>query len=333
MLPTFLTVIYSPPTPSHGCRHPLPPNLLSGGPSLNFTLNSPRGGGDRRYLLHLPSHFSASNKRPVPMVIVIHAFGQTTASVEEMTGFSEEGEGEGETDVGVVVVYPEGVNNVWLGDPGAHNLTTLDDRPFISDLLTHLTSTLCLDTSCIYATGFSNGGGLAALLACYPPTASRIAAFAGVSAAYYTKQSLGYSLFEPEACDTGGRKTMPFLDVHGEKDMVIAYDGDNSNFDVDGNGVPDPDTLPINSWLNDWGTVVLRDGGDGIVRGSWTCRGWEDVVVGYRVRGLGHGWPSTVKLDEVWEGFRLGPQGWNASRVLMKWFWRWSLGSLTSEGP
>lgn len=217
-----------------------------------------------------------------------------------------------------------------MGDPGAHNITTLDDRPFIADLLTHLTSTLCLDTSRIYATGFSNGGGLTALLACYPPTASRIAAFAGVSAAYYTEKSLGYSLFEPAACDTGGRTTVPFLDIHGGSDMVIAYDGDNSKVDFDGNGIPDPDTLAIDGYLNDWGvrngcpaqgnltmqrfvetgdvvnsTVRLRDGNDTIVRSTWTCRGREDVVVGYKVKGLGHGWPSTVPLDGFWEDIRL----------------------------
>jgi poly(3-hydroxybutyrate) depolymerase len=66
---------------------------------------SPQGGGERRYLLHLPGGFSTKNDRPAPVVVALHAFGQTTASMEDMTGFSDDGVNEGH-----VAVYPEGVN-------------------------------------------------------------------------------------------------------------------------------------------------------------------------------------------------------------------------------
>jgi poly(3-hydroxybutyrate) depolymerase len=186
-----------------------------------------------------------------------------------------------------------------------------------------------------------------------------------VSAAYYTEDSLGEELFERGACQVGGGKAgvegegergraagsesrKPFLDIHGDSDMVIAYDGDNSRFDVDQNGIPDPDTLPIPLWLGDWArrngypdseiatmphfletgdiansTVWLHNGT--VERSSWTCAGWSDVVVGMKVRGLGHGWPSTVPLEGVYEEMRLGTSGWNASAVLMEWFGGWSL--------
>lgn len=262
--------------------------------------------------------------------------------MEETTRYSDP-----EINPSHVAVYPEGINNVWLGDPGAPNSSVVDDRPFINDLLDKLEDTLCVDTSRIYTTGFSNGGGLSGLLACYPPTSERIAAFSGVSAAYYTKGSLGYSLFEPEGCKPPtGRK--PFLDIHGDSDMVIAYNGDNSGFDIDGNGIPDPDTLPIQTWLGDWATrngcadpsgVYISDlleTGDvanatsmlengNITKSTWTCGGWSDVVEGYEVKGLGHGWPSTWPLAAELEAIRLGPTSWNASTVLLDWFSRWSL--------
>lgn len=119
--------------------------------------------------------------------------------------------------------------------------------------------------------------------------------------------------------------------------MVIAYDGDNSKFDVDENGIPDPDTLDVRAWLGDWAwrngcgerarpkVRGARELAEDVVETSWRCRGEKDVVVGYKVAGLGHGWPSTVQLDEFWESFRLGPQTWNASRVLVEWFGRWRL--------
>lgn len=105
-LPTTLfPSIHAPPIPSHGCGTPLPYGLIPGGPSVNFTLYSPHGGGERRYLLHLPDSFSAANAEPAPMVVVIHAFTQTTGSMEVVTGFSER-----ERKGGYVAVYPEGVN-------------------------------------------------------------------------------------------------------------------------------------------------------------------------------------------------------------------------------
>lgn len=169
-----------------------------------------------------------------------------------------------------------------------------------------------------------------------------------MSAAYYTSGSLGYSLFEPEGCKPGNLpRRIPFLDIHGDSDSVIAYDGDNSAFDIDENGIPDPDTLAIPEWLGDWAarngcpanvtvntfietgdvvnaTTVLQNGT--IAKTTWTCGGSSEVVTGYYVKGLGHGWPSTVPLSDEWlETFRWGPTTWNASAVLMEWFSRWSL--------
>ncbi|KAF2742914.1 carbohydrate esterase family 1 protein [Sporormia fimetaria CBS 119925] len=343
--------ITAPPVPSTGCGNPLPEGLFPGGPSVNFTIFAPEGsGGQRRYLLHLPERFDLRNRTPKPLLVVFHAFGQTTTSIEDMSGFSDD-----TVNGDMVVVYPEGINNTWQGDPSSPPTPTLDDRPYIHTLLLHLHSTLCLDTSRVYATGFSNGGGLAGLLACYPPTSRLIAAFAGVSAAYYTTESLGEDIFE-NGCRVEEGRRMPMLSIHGSKDDVVAYDGDNSGVDWDGDGRGDPDTVPIPRWLSEWGgrngcqgvkgnltleadismnwhiatgdvvnaTMVLENGS--VRKSTWTCRGWSGVVTGYYVAGLGHGWPSTVALDEGWEGMRGGPSSWNASSVLLEWFKKWSLG-------
>lgn len=339
-----LRSISAPASPSKGCGKILPVALKPDGSSTNFTLYSPSGGGERRYLLHLPKNFSQENDEPAPLIIALHAFGQTTTSMEDITQLSTS-----EMNQDHIVVYPEGINNVWLGDPGAPNSTIVDDRPFMFDLLNAVESMLCVDTSRIYATGFSNGGGLSGLLACYPPTAKRIAAFSGVSAAYYTKGSLGYSLFEKEACQTHGRATpIPFLDIHGDSDRVIAYNGDNSKVDFDQDGLPDPDTLPIPVWLHDWAerngcthnaSATLSDyldTGDvfnasdllengSVMRSTWDCSYRSDVVVGYRSDKLGHGWPSTTPLDGLLEELRGGPATWNATALLLDWFARWVL--------
>ncbi|KAF2031687.1 hypothetical protein EK21DRAFT_87943 [Setomelanomma holmii] len=313
------------PVASNGCGKSSPAELIPGDAPANFTLYSRVGAGERRYLLHLLSTYT--NDCPAPLIIALHAFGQTAGSMEEVTRFSDS-----DSNQDYITVYPEGINNLWLGDRGAPNSSVVDDRAFINDLLDSLESTLYVDTLRIYTTGFSNGG-----------------AFSDVSAACYAKNSLGYSLFEAEPCMTDQRtRPLPSLDIHGDSDGVIAYNGNNSRFDIDDNGIPDPDTLPIPRWLSDW---AIRNGcasaanytmqnypaegdeanatswlqNETIQQKSWTCDGWANVVIGYYVKDLGHGWPSTIALEGILEDYRGGPTTWNASTFLMGRLARWSL--------
>lgn len=214
----------------------------------------------------------------------------------------------------------------WLGDPEAPPSSTVDDRIFVNELLDEVSTNYCVDERRIYATGLSNGGGLVGLLACSPILNRRIAAFAGVSAAFYTDTSLTEPLFgagcEPQL--SYGRK-IPILEMHGLNDSVIAYDGDNS---------PAPNTIPLPQWVHSWldregcsqktPSIEHLDGGN-LTTFSWSCGGWTDVFVHYRISHFGHGWPATEWQGEPFEQFRLGPTTWNATSVIMKWFDRWVL--------
>lgn len=183
-----------------------------------------------------------------------------------------------------------------------------------------------MDESRIYAAGLSNGGGLVGLLACSPTLNRRIAAFAGVAAAFYTDASLTEPLFgagcNPEL--SRGRK-IPLMEMHGLNDSVIAYDGDNS---------PAPNTIPLPEWVDAWAEregcskkkpqTETLDGGN-VTRYSWSCNGWKDVFVHYRINHFGHGWPATAWQGEPFEQLRLGPTTWNATSVILKWFEKWRL--------
>lgn len=218
------------------------------------------------------------------------------------------------------------VQQQWLGDPEAPPSSVVDDRIFVEELLDYLTSNLCVDESRIYGTGLSNGGGLTSLLACTPALNRRITAFAGVAAAFYTDTSLTEPLFGA-GCDphlSYGRK-IPVMEMHGLNDSIIAYDGDNS---------PAPDTIPLPQWVASWvekegcgnrePKVDILDGGN-VTKSSWSCRGWREVFVHYRIDKFGHGWPSTVWQGEPFESLRLGPTTWNATSVILEWFGRWKL--------
>ncbi len=87
---------------------------------------------------------------------------------------------------GFVVVTPEayGPRRAWR-IPDAQDLfpSVVDDVEFVRVLLRELRDDLCLDTSRIFAAGFSNGAYFASLLACEEP--GLIAGIAPVAGVFY----------------------------------------------------------------------------------------------------------------------------------------------------
>jgi len=260
------TGVITTPIKSAGCEKPV---LGLPGSSINETLFS--GGLTRTYLLHVPSGYQANSSEAV--VLSFHGHSSNAFQQERRSGMSLLADQQG-----FIVVYPQGL----VGPDGQTGWSTgLRGRPwvndvlFISDLLNHLQSILCIDPLRIYATGFSNGGGMTNVLAC--TLAGRLAAFAPVSGSYPPY---------PGGCHPV--RPVPILEFHGTADRIVPYNGSQSR------------QLPsILAWLEGWAT---RDGcamGPAVfykqvnVTGlEWTdCRG-NATVVHYRIQGEGHRWPS-----------------------------------------
>ncbi|OTA22083.1 hypothetical protein BTJ68_14755 [Hortaea werneckii EXF-2000] len=108
-----------------------------------------------------------------------------------------------------VVVYPQGYDKHWQGP--SYATEGVDDLRFTSDLLAHMESEYCIDSSRVYASGKSNGGGFVDLLAC-SDAGDAFAAFAMASAALYTDTSL-------DSCT----KRRAILESHGDQDTTIPY--------------------------------------------------------------------------------------------------------------
>ncbi|KAH7139138.1 Alpha/Beta hydrolase protein [Dendryphion nanum] len=313
-------------TRSDGCEKPI--NATPGGPTQTITIhsNSQTGGGDRKYLIYVPENFSSTNNESAPLILAFPGQLMPAWSMELVTNLSSP-----YFNKDAIVVYPEGLDfqppgQQWLGDVEAPPSSVIDDRVFANEIIDSVTSSFCIDESRIYASGVSNGGGLTGLLACSPTLNRRIAAFAAVAGAFYTDAALTEPLFgagcAPELID--GRK-LPILEMHGLNDTVIAYDGDNA---------PAPNSIPIPEWIDSWldkngceGQVPkaeILDGGN-VTKSTWSCDGWEDVVVHYRIDKFGHGWPSTSFQGDVFEQLRLTSTTWNATTVMLDWFSKWKL--------
>lgn len=114
--------------------------------------------------------------------------------------------------------------NSWQGDPDS---VDVDDIAFVTQMISSLSDTYCLDNRRIYATGKSNGAGFVNILACDAHLSTKIAAFAAVSGAFYipgvnqTDCIAGIPQTAHFPC-TPGRNQIPMMEFHGLNDDVIA---------------------------------------------------------------------------------------------------------------
>lgn len=150
----------------------------------------------------------------------------------------------------------------------------------MSDLLLDLKGDFNVDSSRVYATGFSNGGGFIGILAC-SPVGAQFSAFAAVSGAFY----LNAGGIEDGNCAVG-RGVVPMLEIHGGSDKTVHYDG----------GVGEGGVEPsIPGWLEMWQrrnncteppVVVDSDGGN-VHHSSWNCGGVDGALQHWKIDGGG----------------------------------------------
>lgn len=254
------------PLASTGCGKPSP---VPAGTSVVAQLLS--GGLQRIYRVHVPRGYTP--RLPFPLVLNFHGHGSNGANQERMTGFSLLADRHG-----FLVVYPQGTlgPDGWTGwASGGPNRPTSNDVLFVSDLLTKMQEEFCVDPLRIFATGFSNGGAMTAVLACH--LAGRIAAFAPVSGSYYP---------QADGCLPG--RPVSVLEFHGSGDTVVPYGGRMTTR-----------LLPVATWLQQW---VSRDScadrpSMQAMAGHVTVYTWTDCAAGavvehYRIAGWGHRWPA-----------------------------------------
>lgn len=228
----------------------------------------------------------------MPLVLGFHGAGSNAREFESYSDFSFMANIEG-----FIVVYPQalGGHPTWNTAAGSGNL----DIQFVRDLLEDLEGRCNIDRDRIYASGHSNGGGLANRLAC--DLSERIAAIGPVSGAYQGS----------EECSPA--RPVAVLGIHGTDDPIIPY-----------HGYPDAkeppaayyaiDT-PIPQWAASWATrngcdrqPVSIDQSGKVTQAQWSsCRAGADVIL-YTIHGGGHEWPSTFEAAQViWDFFAEHP--------------------------
>jgi polyhydroxybutyrate depolymerase len=223
-------------------------------PAGGSTLTIATDGHPLDVLVHVPPRAAGA----LPVVVAFHYATGTGPAMEEVTGLSRLADRER-----FLAVYPDttGARRLWdLRGPGDVRITAL--------LLDKLAATGCLDAGRVFATGVSNGGGMAALAACR--LAGRVAAAASVAG--------GYRAFS--TCPGLRAAPVSLLELHGTGDRIAPY-RDAERF--------------VRAWASADRCHVrprVRGVGFGAVRFEWGgCRAGV-AVEHVRIARFGHGWPG-----------------------------------------
>lgn len=163
-------------------------------------------GITRNHITYVPTGYIPGTA--VPLVFVMHGFTQSAEAIMNVTGFNDLAE-----DQGFIVAYPNGVNNGWNTNSPFPGGSTADDVGYIGALRDFLVTQYSIDTTRIYATGFSAGGYMSHQLGCESPKC--FAAIASVSGTINTG-AVG---------DCAPQHTPGVLQVHGTSDAIVSYNG------------------------------------------------------------------------------------------------------------
>ena len=244
-------------------------------------------GAERTYHLNIPPRLTA----PAPVVLSLHGLGGRAAAQEALTGMATAGVARG-----FIVVTPESnrPDRGWAL-PGIDGGDA--DVRFLGALLDAVEDGLCVDPDREYATGASNGAGLAVAAACALP--GRLAGIAPVA---------GVSLQLPCA-DTDPLTLVAF---HGTDDPVIPYAGglpvlvgpaaDSSEL---AEGLGDTQLAPVDqvvaTWADGFGCApaVVDPPTMDVAHATYAhCDGRVRVEL-YTVAGGGHTWPGGLPMPNL----------------------------------
>ncbi|CAJ2512463.1 Uu.00g054780.m01.CDS01 [Anthostomella pinea] len=268
----------------------------------------------REYGVWLPDDYDQT--AATPLIVSYHGADGTIDSQAALDKLTHS-----EFNTDHIVVYLQGKaddpdepnHTTWEGAPGNDE----DDVGFTSDVLDAMTAGYCIDTSRIYATGKSQGGGFVGRLACDADMSKRIAAFAPVSGAYYIGSIDEKSETKPETVQVpceAGRADVPIMAFHGGDDTTIAYYGafrSGSCLPAIPNWIQqwaardDLDETPANTSISGSDNGVVMSFGDGL------------VTLVYDGDDIGHDWPSTTENSD---NGGTGLAAFNASTMIMAFF-------------
>jgi len=165
--------------------------------------NIQSGGQNRNYILRVPNNYD--NNRQYRLFVGLHWRGGSSNDVDSggTDGYNWSYYGlrrlADNANNGTIFVAPNGNGGGWANPNG-------QDVTFIDDVLRELEANLCVDTSQVFAGGFSYGAAMSYALACARPTVFRAV--------------VAYSGANLSGC-SGGTQPVAYMGLHGIRDNVL----------------------------------------------------------------------------------------------------------------
>ncbi|MDY7090880.1 MAG: cellulose binding domain-containing protein [Actinomycetota bacterium] len=163
------------------------PTLTSG----TRTISS--GGQNRTYILRVPDNYDRN--KPYKLIFGFHWLNGSARNVADAGYYGLQGL----SGNSAIFVAPQGIDNGWA-NTGNRDLTLVDN------LTTLIQNDLCVDTTQVFATGWSYGGSMSYAVACARPNVFR--AVAVISGANLS------------GCSPG-TQPVAYLGIHGTFDSVL----------------------------------------------------------------------------------------------------------------
>lgn len=273
-------------------------------------------GVERSYRLYRPIFLKP--RRPAPLVVVLHGARGHSEQIERNFGFNAVADRED-----LVIAYPQGLGSVWNDgrEPElrkANKSASADDVGFLLALVDHLIATGVADRTRVHLAGVSNGGFMAARMAC--EASDTFAAFAVLIASVPSSYRGTCKPTRP----------LPVLVLNGAQDRVMPWEGfvppghprdgplgimavpDHIAFWVERNGCVTSSSLKLNDTEPSDSSSILRS--------DWTGCKAGGAVTAYKIEGGGHQTPSprVGPLDQV-VGALLGPRNRDVEAAELVW--------------
>jgi polyhydroxybutyrate depolymerase len=211
------------------------------------------------------------------LVLSFHGFGATAVEQDDYTGLRDTAD-----KYGFLLATPQasGSPSEWyLYGPVEDGY--VDDFAFTGRLIDELSDRLCVDPGRIYATGLSNGAGMASLLGC--ELDDRLAAIAPIAG----------SPFVADRC--ADARPMPIIAFHGTADPLVPFEEQPDT------GRPDIFRFGARNAMRNWAqhngcdmTLFSQRIASDVVLESYTnCAEGADVEF-YVIEDGGHTWPGAT---------------------------------------
>lgn len=248
------------------------------------------GGEKRTYSMYLPANL----REGAPLLVYTHGYGSKSRWKKDLNKVADR--------EGFAVCYPDGFpdskgKDGWnVGYPSQKRMK-VDEVKFFKDLKKEVCKKFSLSKDNVFMTGMSNGGDL-----CYQLAFTAPGLFKGYA-------SVAGLLFDCTYLNNPLPQSVPFMEIHGDKDKTSYWDGDPEGKGGWGSYSSVPVAVGVMAGANRCRYVeteefpTLRDPERKVIKSVYKGSPMGFDVVLYKIEGGPHSWgdKDVPTAELVWE--------------------------------